>query len=114
LLRRDLGLDGISIDRQGVFSLPHHLSQYRVPSRPQHHIRPSLGEIVGEEGDAEVARAKPGDTPLTAEMRYGFGLTACVRANANDRFGRLGNTVTAFVIRDGQVINALDEKQGSW
>ena len=47
-------------------------------------------------------------------MRYGFGLTACVRANAKNRLGRLGNTVTAFVIRDGQVINALDEKQGSW
>jgi hypothetical protein len=51
---------------------------------------------------------------LTAEVRYGFGLTACVRANAKNRFGRLGNTVTAFVIRNGQVINALDEKQGSW
>jgi hypothetical protein len=47
-------------------------------------------------------------------MRYGFGLTACVRANAKNGFGRLGNTVTAFVIRDGQVIDALDEKQGSW
>ena len=32
------------------------------------------------------------------------------QANAKNRFGRLGNTVTAFVIRDGQVINAPDER----
>jgi hypothetical protein len=46
-------------------------------------------------------------------MRYGFGLTVCVGANAKNRLARLGSTVTDFVTRDGQVINAPDEKQGS-
>ena len=40
----------------------------------------------------------PGWTPLTANMHYGFGWT---------------NTVTAFVIQDGQITN-VDEKQGNW
>ena len=36
---------------------------------------------------------------MTANMHYGFGWR---------------NTVTAFVIEDGPIINVLEEKQGSW
>jgi hypothetical protein len=36
------------------------------------------------------------------------------QGECQERVWGLGNTVTAFVIRDEQVINALDEMQGSW
>jgi hypothetical protein len=61
--------------------------------------------------DASISQPFPGGTTLSADLSgSGAGWVVCLKSNAKNRFGDYtGLSDTAYVIRDGRVIDTLAE-----
>jgi hypothetical protein len=88
--------------------------KWREGPAVQYRIRPSLGEIVGEEGGCRACERQARWRTVDCGDALWFWLDGVRQGECKEQVWAPRQRLDGLLIRDAQVINALDEKQGSW